>query len=137
LFGVLPQYAAPGAMIFAHREAIEGVFGRLQQAAGGVTKAETAIGTLPTYNGYPLVTVQTMNVTTSGDWATNDVPILLADLRMASYFGVAREMEFMTSSERYFETNQTGVRGIMFCDINIHDYGSTTAAGSIVGLRSA
>lgn len=137
LFGVLPQYAAPGAMIFAHRETIEGVFGRLQQAAGGVTKAETALGTLPTYNGYPLVATQVMNTTSSGDYTTNDTIMLLGDMRMAAYFGVAREMEFMTSSERYFDTNQTGVRGIMFCDINVHDYGSTSAAGSLVALRSA
>ncbi len=136
LSGLLPQYAAPGAMWFAHRETVENVFGRLSMASGGVTKAETALGTLPTFMGYPIVTVQKMPQASGSTYTSADIFILLGDFRIGSYFGVNDDMRFEMSSERYFDTNQTGIRGVMYCDQNIHDIGTTSVAGSIVGLRS-
>lgn len=137
LIGTLPEYAAFGNPVFVcHRYFKETVFGRLQMAAGGVTKAETALGTLDTYSGIPIVTSQVMKSGVSG-WTTGDMMCLLADFSLGSYLGVGQEMMFATSSERYFDTNQTGVRGIMRCDINNHDIGDTTSAGSITGLRAA
>lgn len=136
LLGKLPEYAAQSNPFWiCSRAAKEIIFGRLQMASGGVTKAETALGTLDTYSGVPIVTTQ-LAPSSEAAMTTDDVFLLLADLQLGSYLGVAEDLVFATSSERYFDVNQTAIRGIMRADINVYDIGTTTAAGSIVGLRS-
>lgn len=136
LLGILPEFAAQSDPFFiCSRAAKETIFGRLQMASGGVTKLETTMGTFDSYSGVPIVTTQLAPSSTSA-MTTDDVFLLLADMRLGSYLGISEDLVFATSSERYFDVNQTAIRGIMRADINVYDIGSTTAAGSIVGLRS-
>jgi HK97 family phage major capsid protein len=136
LLGKLPEYAAASDPFWiCSRAAKEIIFGRLQMASGGVTKAETALGTLDTYSGVPIATTQ-LAPKSEAAMTTNDVFLLLADLQLASYLGVAEDLVFATSSERYFDVNQTAIRGIMRADVNVYDIGTTSNAGSVVGLRS-
>ena len=135
LLGLLPEFAAVSNPFWiCNRNVKEGVFGRLQMAAGGVTKLETTLGTFDSYSGVPIVTTQLA----LSPGTTGDVFLMLGDLRLASYLGVSEELTFATSSERYFDANQTAIRGIMRADIKVYDVGTTTArdTGSIVALRS-
>ncbi len=138
LLGILPQYAGQASPFwFCSNAAKEGIFGRLQMASGGVTKLETTQGTFDSYMGVPIATTQLMLSATTA-MTTGDVFLLLADLRLGSYMGVSEDLEIATSTDRYFELNQTAIRGVMRVDIVNYDFGSTTAGdtGSIVGLRS-
>ncbi|KKM70232.1 hypothetical protein LCGC14_1442720, partial [marine sediment metagenome] len=94
----------------------------------------TTLGTFDSYSGVPIVTTQLA----LSPGTTGDVFLMLGDLRLASYLGVSEELTFATSSERYFDANQTAIRGIMCADIKVYDIGTTTArdTGSIVALRS-
>lgn len=136
LLGILPEYAAQSDPFWiCSRACKEALFGRLQMASGGVTKLETSLGTFDSYSGVPIMTTQLAPSSTSA-MTTDDVFLILADLRLGSYLGVSEQLAFATSSERYFDVNQTAIRGIMRADVNVYDEGSTSAAGSIVGLRS-
>jgi len=133
---LLPQYAAMSNPFWITNQAgKELMFGRLQMASGGVTKMETALGTLDTYSGIPIATAQVMPGSSS-DFTNLDVMFLLADLRLASFMGVTQDVTISRSSERYFEFDQTGMRGTMRTDINVYDIGSTTQAGSIIAMIS-
>jgi len=134
--GSLPEYAAQGEPFFiTNRMGKENVFGRLSMAAGGVSKQETSIGTFDTYSGIPIAVSQVMPGGV-GDFTNLDVMFLLGDLKMASFLGVGRNIEIQQSSERYFELNQTGFRGVMRCDSNVYDVGDATNAGSMVAFVS-
>ena len=130
------EYAAESEPFWiCSNAAKELIFGRLQMVSGGVTKLETSIGTFDSYSGVPIQTTQLMPKSESA-MTTGDVFLLLADLQLGSYLGVSEEFEIATSTDRYFERNQTAVRGVMRLDVKNYDFGTTSDAGSIVGLRS-
>ena len=136
LLGGLPEYAAQSDPFWiCSRAAKEGIFGRIQNAAGGTTKLETSQGTFDSYSGVPIMTTQLAPKSESA-MTTGAVFLLLADLRLGSYLGISEQLAFATSSERYFDVNQTAIRGIMRADVNIYDTGTSSDAGSVVGLRS-
>ena len=70
----------------------------------------------------------------------NQICVLFGDLTKAASFGDRRQMSLAMSNSAYigstsmFETDQMAVRGIERFDINVHDVGSATVAGPIVGL---
>lgn len=142
MLAALPEYAHFAEPFWiCHSAGKEAIFGRLQMASGGVTKKETTLGTFDQYQGVPIITSQVMKFDDSSDFTTNDVVLLLADLRLGSYLGISEELTIATSVDRYFDTDQTAMRGVMNADIINYDIGGLTSAslpaGSIVGLRSA
>jgi len=134
--GLLPQYAEANAKWYMSKfvwsylldlmaDAGGNTIGILQQGASGRE-----------FLGYPVVISQVMPKAS----AVNQVCILLGDLRQASTFGDRRRTSLALSDNAViggtsmFETDQIAIRGIERFDINVHDVGSTTAAGPIVGV---
>jgi HK97 family phage major capsid protein len=48
------------------------------------------------------------------------------NLQMASTMGSRRDIRFMTSSDKYWEEDQIGIKCTERFDINVHDLGSST-----------
>jgi HK97 family phage major capsid protein len=141
--GRLPQYAdTDNAAWVAHRSFYYGTMQRLELAAGGVTANEVRTGNRrprPLFLGYP---VEFSQVMPSAD-ANSQVACTFGDHALAASFG-DRQQTMITFSEHatvggqsVFERNQVALRCVERIDINVHDVGSDTVAGPVVGLMSA
>lgn len=136
----LPQYAdSPNAVWVAHRAFYHGVMQKLEAAAGGNTQREIREGSRqgrPLFLGYPVEISQVMPAAT----ASAHVACLLGDFTLGASFGDRRQDAIAFSEhatiggESVFERNEIAVRGTERFDINVHDVGSSAAAGPIVGL---
>ncbi len=132
VMAALPQYALGGARFYCSQPAFQLVFGRLAQAAGGNTIDTVSGAVRASYLGYPIVISQKMP-TSTGD-LSGKVMLLFGDMRMAATMGDRRGISIMTSTERYFELDQIGIKGTERFDINVHDIGNTSDAGPLVAL---
>ena len=134
VIGNCPQYADDGtAAWYCSRVAAFSVFGRLLRALGGVTISEGG-GALPqSYAGYPIKVTQVMPTTDTN----SQIIAFFGSLKKASCFGDRRQTTIAISDQRYFDSDQVGIRGTERFDIVVHDVGDGTTVGPIVGLRAA
>jgi HK97 family phage major capsid protein len=141
--GRIPQYADNDRTCWvAHRSFYYGTMQRLELAAGGVTASEVRAGSRrprPLFLGYPVEFSQTMP---SAD-VNSQIAATFGDHSMAASFG-DRQQTMVTFSEHasvggqsVFERNQVALRCVERIDMNIHDVGTATVAGPVVGLISA
>lgn len=128
--GLLPLYARAGAKWYCSSLFHETVMATLQTAAGGNTVVDLANGGQPRFLGYPVELVQVMPTTE----ANSQVACLFGDLRLGSMLGDRRSLTLALSSDYKFAEDQLAIRGTQRIDINIHDVGSSSAAGPIVAL---
>lgn len=139
--GALPLYAeTPNVRWVCHKKFYYSVMVKLALAAGGTTATETVNGRrVPIFLGYPVEFNQKYPSTE----ANSQVPLSFGDHTLAAMFGDRAQDEIMFSDqatiggESMFERNQIGVRGTERFDVVVHDFGSDTAAGPIVGLKTA
>ena len=105
---------------------------RLANAAGGVTMAELAGGMSRSFLGYPVVVSQVLNSALTG--TTGLRACYFGDLTMGSYLGTRRGISIALDSSRYFELDQVAIKATQRFDINVHDRGTASASGGIIGL---
>jgi len=140
--GLLPQYAdTNNAVWVCHRNFYYSIMQKLELAAGGVSAREVAEGDRrprPLFLGYPVEFSQIWPSAT----ATASVVAALGDFQKGASFG-DRQQDAIAFSEHasiggqsVFEQNQIAIRGTERFDINVHDAGSSTVAGPIVGLAT-
>ena len=133
--GVLPGYVHSGGDIrwVMHSTVFFQVFDRIIRASGGSTQAENRAISPYQVMGHPVVFSQ---VLPSADPGASTVFAFVGDFSMAAKFGeVSGMQEVTTSDQRYFENNQIAIRGVETVAINVHDAGSSSEAGPIVGLQ--
>ncbi len=128
----LPQYARMNAKFYCSSVAKALVFDPITRAAGGNNRVDVAGKPMDAYQGYPIVISQKMPtaVTDISDTAM----ILFGDLAMAVSFGTRGGISVAVDASRYFEYDQLAIRGTERFDINVHDLGTSTAAGPLVAL---
>lgn len=105
---------------------------RLANAAGGVTMAEIAGGMSRSFLGYPVVVSQVLESRLTG--TTGLRACYFGDLSMGSYLGTRRGISIALDSSRYFELDQVAIKATQRFDINVHDRGTASASGGIIGL---
>lgn len=109
------------------------VFGRLLRAAGGTTATESA-GAVPTkYAGYEIIPVPAWTDTSTSDLSSK-IGVLFGCMDLAVTMGNRTEFRVKVSEDRYLENDQIAILGITRFDINVHDIGSSSVAGPVVGL---
>lgn len=128
--GKLPLYARAGAKWYCSSLFHETVMAKLQTAAGGNAVMDIAAGGVPRFLGYPVELTQVMPVAE----ANSQVVCIFGNLRLGSMLGDRRQLTLALSSEYKFAEDQLAIRGTQRVDINIHDVGSSSAAGPIVAL---
>ena len=107
--------------------------GTIGALSGGNTAANLAQGTPNTFLGLPVVWVLKMTAApTTGTFAA-----YVGDLSLAGIMAMKSDMQVASSTDRYFEADQTAFRAIQRLDINVHSLGSTTEAGPVVALKLA
>ncbi len=134
LIGKLPRYALPNAKFYISQTGFAVTFERLIAAAGG-NSISTLNGEVQyRYLGFPIVISQKMPLITST--LTGKTMMVFGDLRLAAAMGERRQVTMRRSDERYFDQDQVGLLGTERIDINVHDCGTTAAAGPIVFLNA-
>lgn len=130
--GILPAYARPGARWVCSMPFFATVMQRLAYAQGGTTVDQAQNGTGMQFLGFPVTISQAMIM---ADGTANTVSALLGDFSLGCLFGDRMQTEVAVSTERYFDTNQIGIRGLERYDLNFHSPGvASTSSGPIVGL---
>jgi HK97 family phage major capsid protein len=140
VIGKCPAYARRNAKWYCSGYYHGAVMTNLLSAAGGNTVTDLQNGTTrQMFLGYPVVLSETLPASD----ANTQIACLFGDLAQASTFGDRQMMAFAMSdsatvdSTNMFETDSVAVRATERLDINVHDVGTTTAAGPIVGLLTA
>jgi len=105
---------------------------KLLLAAGGTTPADIASGVRPTLLGYPINMSEKMPTAT----AVSTIHCLFGDFVNASIVGERQGIEIATSDQRYFDSDEIGIRGKISYDINVHDPGDSSNAGAYVALKT-
>ncbi len=137
MMALCPQYARLGAAWHCSGTFFDAVITRLVTAAGG-NVANTIIDGVPTQKvlGFPVELNNTMNIVGT-DQA---ISCLFGNLKQAADFGDRQGMTIAFSEHAtvggtsVFETDEVAVRGIERFDINVHDIGTSSKPGPIVGL---
>ena len=107
--------------------------GTIGALSGGNTAANLSQGTPNTFLGLPVVWVLKMNSAPT----TGTIAAYVGDLSLAGIMAMKSDMQVASSTDRYFEADQTAFRAIQRLDINVHSLGSTTEAGPVVALKLA
>ena len=135
--GTSAWYMHPGVyhnsvqrMMLSSGTAGSGTIGAL---SGGNTAANLAQGTPNTFLGLPVVWVLKMTAAPT----TGTIAAYVGDLSLAGIMAMKSDMQVASSTDRYFEADQTAFRAIQRLDINVHSLGSTTEAGPVVALKLA
>ena len=107
--------------------------GTVGALAGGNTAANLAQGTPNTFLGLPVVWVLKMNSAPT----TGTVAAYVGDLSLSSIMANKGDMQIASSTDRYFEVDQTAWRVTYRVDINHHSLGDNSTAGPVVALKLA
>ena len=135
MIGKLPLYALQNAKWYISRAGWAASMQRLADAAGGNTTQNIMGGTGPAFLGFPVVWVQVMNSTLTAQTSTEGL-CYFGDLRQGVKLGSRRGMSIATSTDRYFETDEIGIKATQRLDIVVSERGTATAPGSIIGLKT-
>ena len=107
--------------------------GTIGALAGGNTAANLAQSTPTTFLGLPVVWVLKM----SSAPTTGQIAAYVGDLSLSSIMANKGDMQIASSTDRYFEVDQTAWRVVYRVDINHHSLGTTSEAGPVVALKLA
>jgi HK97 family phage major capsid protein len=142
---VLPRYAIGTSAWYMHPSVYHNSVQRMMLSsgtagsgtigalAGGNTAANLAQGTPNTFLGLPVVWVLRMSsAPTSGQIAA-----YVGDLSLSSIMANKGDMQIASSTDRYFEVDQTAWRVTYRVDINHHSLGTNSEAGPVVALKLA
>jgi HK97 family phage major capsid protein len=130
----LPQYAEMNAKWYISKAGFAASMERLMAAGGGNTYVTLANGIqVPRFLGYDVVFTQVMNSALTGNTGLKG-GVILGDLRQGVTLGSRRGLAIDSSPHVYFTSDQIAVRGIERFDINVHEIGTATVAGSIISL---
>jgi len=132
--GMLPEYAHANAKWHITRPGFAASMQRLMDAAGGNTVGDIASGTPLQFLGYPVVLNSVMTSSLADTAST--VKCLLGDMSLAAALGDRRGFTVKVSEDRYFEYDQVGIKATSRWGINVHDVGTASVAGPVVGLKT-
>jgi HK97 family phage major capsid protein len=128
-----PKYALRNAKWYCSQAAYSVVFAPLLRAAGGITMNEMAGPLRLSYLGYPIVIDQTLPSAPSTD-ISDTAMLFFGDLSLAATFGTRRGITLMSSSERFMELDQIAIMGTERFAITVHDLGTASVAGPLIGM---
>jgi HK97 family phage major capsid protein len=107
--------------------------GTIGALAGGNTAQNLAQGTPNTFLGLPVVYVLKMDsAPTAGKIAA-----YVGDISLSSILATKGEMQIASSTDRYFEADQTAWRCVMRVAAVHHSLGTNSEAGPVVALKLA
>lgn len=125
LMALVPEYAKPGSAWVCSTEAKTAVFDSLRAAVGGATGAELTAGYQERFLGYPIVVSPVLPSGLTTDY-TGLAMLGFGNLGLAATMGSRRGIRVGLSDQRYWSSDQIGIKGTQRFDIVVHDLGSAT-----------
>jgi HK97 family phage major capsid protein len=107
--------------------------GTIGALSGGNTAQNLAQGTPNTFLGLPVVYVLKM----SSAPTTGTIAAYVGDISLSSIMANKGDMQIASSTDRYFEADQTAWRCVMRVAAVHHSLGTTSEAGPVVALKLA
>jgi HK97 family phage major capsid protein len=135
MMGKINNYAGIMPEWYISPEGFYASMARLITASGGVNVADMEGDLRPRFHGRPVNLVNVMNKTLTAQTSTDGL-CYYGDLRMAATLGVRRGVTIASDSSVYFATDEIAIRATQRVDINVHDAGTASASGAIVGLTT-
>lgn len=130
----LPLYAQQNAKWYISKAGFSASMERLMAAGGGNTWQSLADGrNVPRFLGYDVVFTQVMNSALTSNTGVAGA-VFFGDLKQGVKLGSRRGLAIDTSKDFYFDTDQIAIKGTERFDVVAHEIGTSTAAGSIIGL---
>lgn len=124
-----------GPKWYIHRSGWATSMLRLAAAAGGNTSRELEGGVRPQFLGYDVEFVEVMNNTLGAQTSTAGL-CYFGNLSLGAMLGDRRGLALSQSADVYFTSDELAIKGTERFDINVHDRGTASAAGCIVGLTT-
>jgi len=133
MIGKLQWYPGISPVWFINHQGFSESMQAILYALGGNTVATGAGGTPMEFLGYPVVRTQvlTRNPLTAGQMIA-----VFGDLRLTTMLGNRRDVTMIMLRELFAVNDQIGIQSTMRTDTQIHDVGTSTEAGGLVGLFS-
>jgi HK97 family phage major capsid protein len=134
--GALPRFPGLQPKWYVHSSFYATAMLRLMNAAGGNTYSTIEQGAMatPMFLGYPVVFTQCLSSGGSTDYASTIVGYF-GDLRLVGTLGDLQGISIRSDASRYFEKDQLAVRGTQRWDWVVHERGTASAAGPMIGLK--
>ena len=133
---LLPDYAMAGAKWFISPSGFGQSMVPIAMAAGGNTTQEVADGpNTAAFLGFPVVTCNAMP-SGSGDQAGN-VACLFGNFSLSCSYGDRRAVSVKSSTERFFEYDQTAFMTTARNSMVFHESGDDSKPGGLIGLQFA
>lgn len=130
----LPLYAQQNAKWFISKAGFSASMERLMAAGGGNTWQTLSDGrNQPRFLGYDVVFVQVMNSALTGNTGVAG-GVYFGDLRQALKLGSRRGLAIDMSKDFLFSSDQIAIKGTQRFDAVVTEPGTSTAAGSVIGL---
>jgi HK97 family phage major capsid protein len=133
MMGLLPEYPGIQPEWYISKIGWAASMMRLADAAGGNTADIIEGRRRLVFLGYPVNLVQCMNTTTTAQTSAAGI-CYFGDMAMATSFGDRRGVTIASTSDRYFEYDQIGIKGTERFDIKVHDVGDTSNPGAMIML---
>ena len=106
----------------------------LMTAAGGNTVADIANGTQPRFLGSPVVFTQVLPDSSA---AASSLVAYYGDLSLAATMGSRRDLNVKVLNELYAASDQIGIQATSRSAITVHEVGSSSAGGPLIGVQLA
>ena len=135
MMGMLPRFARSGAKWYISPEGYAASMQRLMNAAGGNTMTDFGNGPQLVFQGKPVELVESMNQTLTAQVSTAGL-VYYGNFRQGIKLGQKAGMEMMVYRELYARNRQIGLESTVRVDINVHERGTASAAGPIIGLST-
>ena len=134
LVGTMPDkyYASASPAWLIGRLAWAANIQNLVYAAGGNTLSDMASGAAPQLFGFPVYISDQMPAD-----AVSTCGALFGNFNDGVVIGDREDVEISVSEEAFWANDITAVKGTTRYDINVHDAGTGSAAGALVGLFTA
>lgn len=139
--GMLPDYSDDGGVEFyLSRPGYFATFSRLKQSASGnLSAGNTAVivgGKMEfVWNGYTITISHTMPKALSG--TNGEMGLFVGNLNQGALMASDPQLIMARLAERYMDKGQIGYVAFHRFDINVHQCGTATEAGSLVGIKFA
>jgi HK97 family phage major capsid protein len=120
---------------YCHSSIYHNVMQRLAFASTGNTAANFNAGFGPTFMGYPVVFCQAMDSGGPSTDLSGNFIAYFGDLNRAVTMGQKRGITIAVDNSYGFNTDSVFFRATERFDINVHERGTATAGGPIIGLK--
>jgi HK97 family phage major capsid protein len=129
--GALKEYPGIQPVWYMSKPAYWESVARLKDAGGGNSNTELSSGSGQSFLGYPVVYAQNLPGLSA---TTGSKVAYFGDLSLACAMGDSRAFNIQSDASVFFASDQIAIRATSRYDTQVHDRGTATASGAVIGL---